>query len=155
MNFDWVTRDASSIGDAMVIDILTKFPKAVEDETEKKFRDQSLINRLKDIDNVRPLKVLPVWLDSVCKKSCSPRAIDYAKAVWNRLVGEFFKNDFVKSHDSWGIDKFDNFEAVFKIKPGWGLGTALKVAESQMSSDYQVFARKESGLRKGDIRYVV
>ncbi|MBF0548574.1 MAG: metallophosphoesterase [Candidatus Riflebacteria bacterium] len=155
MNYDGKTRNSSSIGDAMVIDILTKFPKEVKSETEAKFHDPNLIERLKDIDNVRPLYTLPIWLDSVCRKSCSPRAIDFAKAAWNKLVDEFFKNPFVSSHDSWGPDKFDIFEAVFKIKPGWGLGSALKLSERLLPSDYQSFARKEAGLWKGETRYVV
>lgn len=155
MNFDGKTRDASSIGDAIVIDLLAKFPKEVERVTETKFRDQAFIKRLKDIDNVRPLYMLPLWLDTVCRKSSSPRAIDYARNTWNTLVEKFFEIPFVKDHDSWGPDRFDIFQEVFSLKPGRGLETALKAAEQFSPSDYQCYAKKEPGLWHGETRYVV
>jgi len=51
---------------------------------------------LREIDNVRPLSLVPVWVEGLVQKTCTPELATEVKEVWDELVHEFLKVDFVK-----------------------------------------------------------
>jgi len=113
-NFDG-NRDASSLGDAIVIDLINRFPnevaKAIGTTT-----DPNLISHLREIDNVRPLIDIPLWVYGVCRRAKSPETEKKVKEVWNKLVDGFLKIKFVRQHDKpWRIDIVDCLQLGLKI----------------------------------------
>lgn len=113
-NFD-EDRDASSLGDAIVIDLINKFPETVKD-TIGGATDPDLISELREIDNIRPLIDIPLWIHGACRRAKSPETEKQVKEVWNRLVDAFLRNKFVRKHDKpWRMDVVDALQLGLKI----------------------------------------
>ena len=158
MNFEG-NRDASSLGDAIVIDLLNKFPAAV---TEDSFlgSNRDLVDRLKEIDNVRPLLDIPVWLQGLCNEY--PGVEERVHAVWNELVDGFFRMKFIKDHDRFGPDVIDLLQVALRLTAGVSFGRLMEIIGSKSlryfygkSDDYKQFAYHEAVLRSNLARYVV
>lgn len=108
-NFDG-KRDASSLGDAIVIELVNRFPRAVEERIGSD-TDPILISRLKEIDNVRPLVDIPLWIQGACRRAKSQAIAEEVKEVWNELVDDFLEIEFVRRHDRpWRMDIVDALE---------------------------------------------
>jgi len=91
-------RDASSLGDCMVIELLNRFPHDVADALGLP-PDDRLIVGLKEIDNVRPLLMIPTWLLGVLQRERRPGLKDAVMQVWRRRVRDFLDHPFVRSLD--------------------------------------------------------
>jgi hypothetical protein len=90
------SRDASSLGDAIVIELLDKFAVEVKQRLRQELPEACELG-LKEIDNVRPLSMIPVWVDGLVRKTCTQELAAEVKQVWNALVHEFLGVDFVKA----------------------------------------------------------
>jgi UDP-2,3-diacylglucosamine pyrophosphatase LpxH len=146
-------RNASSLGDAIVIDLLNKFPKRVElDANLGSNRD--LVADLKEIDNVRPLLEVPGWIQGLCKHY--PETEDPLHDIWNDLVDQFFQIDFVQERNRWGM------EMLLKLASGFSFAKTQEILKSTIArkifssaDDYRGFAYKEWALTQAEARYVV
>ena len=151
-------RDASSLGDAIVIELLNKFPRAVREELGAG-TDTDLINSLNEIDNVRPLLDAPLWVHGACKRAKNRSEGDKVKAVWNRLVDEFIGNGFVQEHNRrWTFDIVDKLEAVLKISKGFSLSDIVKFPLKYMDvgeSGYEENAYNENLMKSNNAEYIV
>ena len=106
-NYAYKRDRISSIGDAIVIDLLNKFPEKVEDSIGSA-TDPYLIECLKEIDNVRPITDIPKWIQVTCKRAKTEEIAKKVKGVWNSLVKDFLKIEFVQSHNKpWRLDNID------------------------------------------------
>jgi UDP-2,3-diacylglucosamine pyrophosphatase LpxH len=145
-------RDASSLGDAIVIDLLNKFPKAVADSTLGSNPD--LVKQLKEIDNVRPLWEIPAWIQGLCQRY--PGIEDQMHEIWNGLVDDFCAIDFVHQHHQYDLEVAlrlttdFSFERLRKIVDSW---IARKLFSN--SDNYRDAAYDETYLQHGQARYVV
>lgn len=103
-------RDASSLGDAIVIELLDRFPW----ECAKALglpRNHRTIQRLRDIDNVRPYGAIPAWVMSVTDRMDDGTA-QKVREVFITLYDRFVKNPFVQEFDTWNpFDLVDKMEA--------------------------------------------
>jgi len=90
------SRDASSLGDAIVIELLDKFGVVVRQRLGPRLPD-ACDTGLKEIDNVRPLSIIPIWVDGLPEDTCTPLITEEVKSIWNELVHEFLELDFVKA----------------------------------------------------------
>ena len=116
-------RDASSLGDAIVVDLVNRFPMAAEKVVGAR-TGGALISELRDIDSVRPLIDIPPWIQSSCCRTKSPDAAQMVKDVWNTLVDRFLELPFVKKHDTlWPLDLIDKLQLCLKISTGVSLET--------------------------------
>lgn len=97
-NFDG-DRNKSSLGDAIVIELLNRFPATVRAKLGTQLPPECL-DDLKEIDNVRPLVVIPTWIDSLLRRTYSKPQAEAVKAIWNSLANDFLKIPFVKQHKS-------------------------------------------------------
>ena len=88
-------RDASSLGDAIVIELLDRFATEVKKRLGGKIPEACEAG-LREIDNVRPLSMIAVWVDGLVQKTCTEELATQVKQIWNDLVHEFLKVDFVK-----------------------------------------------------------
>jgi len=89
-------RDASSMGDAIVIELLDRFGVEVRQRLRGRLPDECE-SGLKEIDNVRPLSIIPIWVDGLISKTCSPELALEIKQIWNQMVHQFLAVDFVRS----------------------------------------------------------
>ncbi|MBM3235921.1 hypothetical protein FJZ31_06435 [Candidatus Poribacteria bacterium] len=158
-NFDG-NRDASSLGDAIVIDLLNKFPNAVENTTVVA-TDPQLISQLKEIDNVRPLIDIPLWIQGACRKGKSVEVGEQVKEVWNGLVDDFLKIDFVKEHDKpWRIDIVDALQWGLSISKHFSLKDIANLPLSlrkfqRTEDDYRDKAFHEEQMRRNEAEFVI
>lgn len=93
LNFE-EQRNASSIGDAIVIELINRFPLAVADELGADLPD-ACARGLREIDNVRPLVLIPVWVNGLIRRTCSKAVAEKIKDIWDRLADEFIHLPFI------------------------------------------------------------
>jgi UDP-2,3-diacylglucosamine pyrophosphatase LpxH len=152
-------RDSSSLGDAIVIDVLTRFPEEVSRDP---FLSQKpkLIAQLKELDNVRPMLDIPAWIQGVCNGF--PGVEDKVHEIWNDLLDKFFKLVFIKEHDRWGPDMVDFLQMALRLTTGLPfekiqeiLGQYVVRHFYKKADDYRSFANNEAALRTNQVSYVV
>jgi len=138
-------RDASSLGDAIVVELLDRFPDAVKAQMGSVL-PKDCLDGLKEIDNVRPLLVIPVWVDGLLRRTCSdPAQIKQVKDIWDGLADQFLNIPFVKEHNSVTslFDSFDKLEFALKFSKGVSLHTASLlltwIKEKMVGSDERFY----------------
>ena len=89
-------RNYSSLGDAIVVLLLNAFPELVEDKLHDD-KNEELILKLKEFDNVRPLYEAPAWLRSALKQHATPKQSDIVVQAWRDSIREMTAEPFVKS----------------------------------------------------------
>ncbi len=133
-------RDASSLGDAIVVELLNRFPAEVRRQLGDGLPVEFL-DGLNEIDNVRPLLLIPVWIDALLDKTCKsqPDTADLVKTIWNKLSDDFLKLDFVRSRDNW----WNPLDAVDKLDIG--LKISNKFSFDKIADVIKWFAKKRKG----------
>lgn len=121
-------RDQSSLGDAIVIDLLNKFPTTVT----KKMGQQlppACLDGLNEIDNVRPLILIPAWVDGLLRRTCSSQdQIKGVKRIWDELADQFLAMEFVRERDvPFSLDIVDKLAFALKFSQGFSLRSASKL----------------------------
>jgi UDP-2,3-diacylglucosamine pyrophosphatase LpxH len=136
-NFDG-NRDASSLGDAIVIDLLNKFPRAVAQELGSAVTPE-FISLLCEIDNVRPLLDTPLWIVAACEEVHDAVLAERVHAVWDKIVDEFLSNKFVLQHDRLFelTDPFDKLRFALRLSERLPLGTLARVLENPLLTAFQ------------------
>jgi hypothetical protein len=156
-NFD-EERDASSLGDAIVIDLVSRFPKAVE-KAIGTASDPDLISELRQIDHVRPLIDIPQWIQGACRRAKAPETEETIKQVWNDLVERFLKIPFVKKHDKpWHMDVVDGLQLGLKISTFFSIRDIVNFPIRRFckeSEDYAKRAFQEEYVRRNQVQHVV
>jgi hypothetical protein len=114
------SRDASSLGDVIVVELLNRFP----DEVDKRMPDLAdCIAGLREVDNVRPLSLITTWIDGVLRRTCKDKKqIAAVKRIWDRLADEYLANPFVRRMRS-KLRGWDRLEEL-------GFEVALKFAKT-------------------------
>ncbi len=159
-------RDASSLGDAIVIELLNRFPAAVQTALKGRLKGLPgyVVDGLREIDNVRPLLLVPVWIDGLLNRLCpDPKLIHGVKEIWNELVDGFLKLKFVKDRDSWlhPWDNVDKLQAALRFSKGFSLHTASQllawISESgfKSSDSYYEDALTEANFKNRTARFLV
>lgn len=150
-------RDASSLGDAVVVELLNRFPAEVKallgDDLPVATRDG-----LQELDNVRPMLVIPIWINGLLRRTCRDGAvIQKVKDVWDQLADEFLSLKFVRQRDSAlnFFDDVDTLEWALKFSRGVSLQTISEVAQWAKAkfgrgdgSYYKTAIQEEAFLRK-------
>ena len=123
-------RDASSLGDAIVIELLNRFAMAVENELANDLPQATLLG-LREIDNVRPLLLVPVWIEGLLERTC-PFASQrqQVKRVWDGLADRFLSLPFVRQRDTWSPnDLVDGLQNMLKFSKHVSIGWASSILE--------------------------
>jgi UDP-2,3-diacylglucosamine pyrophosphatase LpxH len=91
-----------SIGDLMTTEFAVKFPYILNslrgqysDIDDNTFKE--LVEHVKDIDNIRPIKRVIDWIDYRIKKESDRRVRDALDKAFKKAAKEFFDIDFVKN----------------------------------------------------------
>lgn len=123
-------RDTSSLGDAIVVELLNRFATAVEAEMAGDLPESTLYG-LKELDNVRPLLLIPVWIDGLLERTCpilSQRR--HVKQVWDKLADRFIDLPFVRQRDTWNpADLVDGLQRTLKFSRRVSLGWASSIID--------------------------
>lgn len=123
-------RNASSLGDVIVIELLSRFSAQVERELGQEL-PLSALSGLREIDNIRPLLLIPVWIDGLLERACPQPAIrKEVKRIWDALADEFLDQPFVRQRDTWcPVDIVDGLQKALKFSRRLSVGWASWVAE--------------------------
>lgn len=155
-------RNASSLGDAIVIDLINRFAVQVQRELGDDLPEQTILG-LREIDNVRPTLLVPAWIDGLLDRTCAfPEMRKRVKLVWDRLADELLDSSFVRARDSWSpADLVDGLQHALKFSKRLSVGWAGKLAgwlnglRGQSDGSYAAHALTEQEFRNRRARYVV
>jgi len=155
-------RDASSLGDAITIELVNRFVLEVE-QTMGDDLPQAVRKALADIHSVRPTLLIPVWLEGVLSRHCpTPSIRKHVKKTWDRLADGFLQLDMVRDRDSWSpFDMVDGLQRALKFSKrlsiGWaGKTTAwLQSLRGAASESYYEHALSEQDFRNRRARHIV
>jgi len=93
-------RDNSSFGDAVVVELVNSFYDLVNKDMADKL-PENFVKGLREIDNVRPLSMIPRWVESlIIEYDLDDQQTDMVQKEWDRLIKNFTKSRFVKSFKS-------------------------------------------------------
>jgi DNA-binding TFAR19-related protein (PDSD5 family) len=118
-NFDReLGRDNPTLGDALAMEVINKYP-----ETLKRIPglDPEIVDKLRQITNVRPALATPLWVSHQLRMLARANMLNEVsekelKEVWDRLAGEFLELDFVRRKDkSFKFDIVDKLQAAVKL----------------------------------------
>jgi UDP-2,3-diacylglucosamine pyrophosphatase LpxH len=157
-NYD-KNRDTSSLGDAIVIDLLNRF--AVEVRQDKVLgKITEVVNRLKELDNVRPLLAMPAWIQGVCNEYHDIE--EGLHEIWNRLVDNFFKIPFVESHGHFWPDSLTFLRMAMRLGSAFSFSRLREILGNHVASywygrsdDFRRCAYNEAALKSNIVKYVV
>lgn len=120
------SRLASSLGDAVVVELLNRFPAEVEHQLGH-ILPRACLNGLKELDNVRPMLVIPLWINGLLMRTCQGMdQIQGVKRVWDNLADGFLGLSFVQSYDEpyKPFDRVDGLELALKFSKRLSLRVA-------------------------------
>jgi UDP-2,3-diacylglucosamine pyrophosphatase LpxH len=120
-------RNRSSLGDAIVVELVGRFSLTVQEQMGG-ILPKATLDGIKEIDNLRPTLIIPVWVDSLLERTCPDTHLQReVKDVWDRLVDEVLALDFVRNHHS----LFHLFDSVGQLE--WGLKFSKGVSHGNLS----------------------
>ena len=152
INFD-KTRDASSLGDAVVIELLNRFPELVAARLGSSLSDDCK-RGLKELDNVRPLQIIPVWLDGLLKNTCTPDQAKEIKKIWNTQAKQFLSTPFVKESGHFWFKLGVRFSQDFSLSTLSRFILRLK-KRMQSHTSFAPYALTEAAFRDGSADFLV
>ena len=167
-NYEKPDRNRSSLGDAIVIELVDRFAHEARNLPKGQVPDPCLVG-LREIDNVRPLDLIPAWVDGLLRRTCNPDEAKLVRGVWNRVAKDFLKVPFVKRRHSslkWGLILSERMSlvALGKIVP-WAkrvltsLGGVLPLFNKflprlGLSEDFYPYAFRERAFKDPGISYI-
>lgn len=114
-------RAAASLGDAIVVDLLNRFPQEVGRRLGPARVDEpnlpGLFEGLAELANVRPSLLVPVWIQGVLKQNNIPPDLgNEVKRIWNELADETLESPFIREKDTWmPFDTVDLLEMTLRF----------------------------------------
>ena len=155
-------RDGSSLGDVIVIELVNRFSAEVEAGLGSELPATTVLG-LREIDNIRPLLLTPVWIDGLLERTCAfPAMRKRVKTVWDRLADEFLAIDFVRQRDTWSpFDLVDGLQRALKFSKrlsiGWSSSIVkwLQSVRGSQGDSYYTHALAEQDFRNRRSKHVV
>jgi len=155
-------RCASSLGDAIVIELINRFPAEVQQRLGDEL-PEALVAGLREIDNIRPTLLVPVWIDGLLERTCAaPAARKQVKAIWDDMADEFLANKFVCAHDTWSpVDIVDGLARVLKFSKRLSIGWASAIVnflyglQGKADESYYSHALTEQDFRNRRAQHII
>ncbi len=164
-------RDASSIGDAIVIELLNKYPHEVDaalivlvDDGELSRAEKDKITALlKELDNIRPLLDLPSWVLMVANKTENAAARRAIEVTWDACVDAFFEVPFIGDKDKFlWPDSIDLLQIALRLSSHASTKLLEKITEikeklfpARLEGDYHKDAFDEQKVHSGEVNFVL
>lgn len=155
-------RDLASLGDAIVIELMLKFIHQLQTNLGNDLPESFQI-ALFEMDKVRPLVAIPIWLDGILERTCtSPALRKKIKTVWDSLADDFLSLPVVRQKDTISpFDLVDGLERTLKFSKRLSIGWASRMSEwllalrGAKSNSYSNHAIAETDFRNRRARSVV
>ena len=155
-------RDSSSVGDAIVIELLCRFVLELEQGLGAELPPATLAG-LRDMDRIRPLLLVPAWIEGLLQRTnVSPATRKHIKRTWDQLADEFLQLSVVRDHDTWSpFDLVDGLERALKFSKRLSIGWIGRVTQwlQQLrgveSDSYAAHALTEEDFRNRRARHIV
>lgn len=152
-------RNASSLGDAIVIEILNGFPERVKGELGLR-DDDPLYRAFKEADNIRPLLALPDYFTMAAHHFGTGRQQKKIQQLWAEASNPFLDLPFVRSLDKpWEFDTVDALQILFSLQKNIPMavqGQLARFIEKFVKPDtYREQAAAEPDIRNGRADFVV
>ncbi len=155
-------RNTSSLGDALVVELITRFA----DEVSRRMGDQlpaATLLGIAEIDNIRPTILVPVWIDGLLERTCpAPAMRKQVKQIWDELVDRFLQIGFVREQSSWNpLTDVDRLERVLKFSKKLSIGWTSTIVEwlqqlrGAAEPSYYKHALAEADFRNRRARHIV
>jgi len=152
-------RDASSIGDAIVVELLNRFPGEVEKKLEG--RHPEVVRMLKELDNIRPLLDAPSWVLMVMNRAQDADVRKIIEKTWTKCVDGFFQVSFIKKMDiPFWPDTVDKLEIALQLTSHLSKAALEKISELRNlfmveADEYGKRAFAEPAMRAGSVSFVL
>lgn len=155
-------RGASSLGDAIVVELLNRFSLVIEQQLIDELPESALAG-LRELDNVRPTLMAPIWIDGLLERACPlPSSRHRVKQIWDTLAEEFLELPFVRQRDTWAPnDLVDGLQAALKfskrLSAGWAASilSFMQRMQGNAAASYAPFALAEQDFRNRRARHIV
>lgn len=117
MNYDAkLGRNASSLGDALTVEMINRFPVEVKHRLGTTLSPE-LVDSLHELFNVRPTLATPLWISGQLRQNNVPQKEQKKiKAIWDELGAEFLDLDIVRTADKrFKFDAVDAMEVLLQL----------------------------------------
>lgn len=155
-------RDACSLGDVLAIELLGRFITHLETELAEDI-PPAAYTALREIDQVRPVLLIPAWMESLLDRTVPQLALRTAiKRTWDSLVDQMLALYVVRQRNSWSpVDLIDGLSAALKFSrrdsSDWSGKTLAFLASLRgaKSESYLPHALAEPDFRNRRARHIV
>jgi hypothetical protein len=155
-------RNASSLTDAICIELIARFQKSVEAELAADLPPAAAA-ALRELDQLRPALLAPAWMESTLERTGASSAVRTAvRRMWDYTVEQLLHLEIVRRHASASpVDLIDGLAAALKFSRrdthDW-TGRTLKWLASLRGAtcpSYAVHAAAEADFRNRRARHIV
>jgi UDP-2,3-diacylglucosamine pyrophosphatase LpxH len=154
-------RDAASLSDVIVIELIARFLQHVESELADQM-SATTWTALCEIDQVRPILLVPAYLESVLERTATPVIRNRIKRMWDYMVEQLLHLEIVRRHSAASpVDLLDGLAAALKFgrrdSQSWISRTLSFVASLRgaTSTSYAAHALAEADFRNRRARHIV
>jgi UDP-2,3-diacylglucosamine pyrophosphatase LpxH len=155
-------RDLSGLTDAITIDLAVRFVMEVEQNLGHELSDAAIL-ALREIDNFRPILMIPAWIEGLLEKTCPQPAVrKRVKQVWDRLAEELLASRLVRDRDALSsANLIDGLSRALRFSKrrssGWAASTAqwLRSIRGCESDSFASHALMEPDFRNRRAKHVV
>ncbi len=155
-------RNAASLGDAFVVEIINRFSLEVERRLKEDL-PAGTMEALHELANVRPLLATPLWIGSQLRQNKIRPAIQIKlKEIWDEVCSEFLELPFIQGFDKpFKLDLMDALQLAIKITDRFSFKTIDDIvfwARRKFNTNYKTFARyalKEEAFLNRAARFVI
>ena len=156
------TRDAASLGDAIVIELVNRFLAEVSANWSEDL-PKAVIAGLLEVYHIRPMLLIPIWIDGLLERSGVKAELrKQMKRAWDKLADDFLSLAVVRDQDSFSpFQIVDGLAQALKFSKRLSIGWASKISSwlqelrgSSQDSYYQ-HALTEQDFRNRRARHIV
>lgn len=155
-------RDTSSLADALVVELIGRFVGHVETQLADELTP-AILAGLSEIHNVRPLVLIPVWLEGLLERTCPlvpPRT--KVKRAWDELADDFLALPMLRERAACDTSELvDGLARALRFgqrRPhGWARATQrwLNKLRGTTTASYAAHAVAEAEFRNRRAKYLV
>ena len=108
-------RDAASLTDVLAIELVARFQQHIDNELADQIAPATAA-ALREIDQIRPVLLIPIWLECTLERTATPVIRNRIKRIWDYMVEQVLHLEVVRRHaEASPIDLIDGLAAALKF----------------------------------------
>ena len=154
-------RDAASLSDVLAIELVARFLQHIDNELAEEL-SPATAQALREIDQIRPILLIPAYLESVLDRTATTVIRNRIKRIWDYMVEQTLHLEIVgRMCDTSPIDLMEGLSAALKFgrreSQNWIAQTLDFVAKMRgaTSQSYAHHALAEADFRNRRARHIV